>query len=158
MSFLALTYTFNEYFLRTFFGCAAFMNAKMSNNVTVAIVAGNTKSVEFYNPMTDTWTAGPDMPVELEKMATMKNQKGDGILVVGGEDASNNLSKDIYELTCTSEECKWTKLDKMLDVAMSEHVAILTCGCDLDECSGATNISLMSSLIMILVSVLIFMF
>ena len=61
------TYDFNDKkwtakapmsFGRSSFGCAMFKNKSNENEIKIAAVGGDTKTVEFYDLQSDTWTKG----------------------------------------------------------------------------------------------------
>ena len=112
---------------RSNFGCATF--ERNGQNVVV-LIGGHPNSVEFYDFETDTWSAGPDFPVKVKGLQALTNEKGDGVLVIGGDVENestglNRMTNSVYELSCIENECKWVKLSSTLSAPRSYHVAML---------------------------------
>ena len=61
-------------------------------------------------------------------MVALTNPKGDGVLVIGGEnDPGSVLTNKIYEFRCTANICydKWKLWPQKLTQPRSQHVAML---------------------------------
>ena len=72
--------------------------------------------------------SGPALPQALFGNVVVTNPEGDGVLVVGGNGSAGpgGHRDTLYELICTSDgQCQWVELPQKLQVARSDHIAML---------------------------------
>ena len=81
------------------------------------------KSTEFYDFQTDTWTSGPDLPVELKKhsMSIIDNNT---VIITGGESSKNFLYCSSWEL-CHFEVKILTLAELIIEKSMIKTFQIL---------------------------------
>jgi len=123
---------------RTWHGCSTLRN-KTSGKVEYVIVAGGytqadndypgrmTSSVELYNPTTDKWSKGPELPSPMAMAPLLEDGKG-GVLLVGGnktdvgaiEEYSSNLI-----LHLSGSKSQWQTVYKKLKYPRTKHIAMV---------------------------------
>lgn len=112
-----------------FFACKMFKKASKTTLVLTTLA----KKVYLYDISTSTWSNGPDRLTNDYGFGITPNTAMDSILILGGAGQSQEagLTDKIWEMTCPSDECKWTELTKKLAKPRTGQIALWV------ECSGS---------------------
>lgn len=101
--------------------------------MTVIVVGGMTgvfnslqtlSSVEILDDSSNTWRAGPELPIPIKSAASVNDLSG-GLLVIGGTPDGKNPLASIYRLADAAEKTTWVKLRVKLSRPRFDHVALI---------------------------------
>ena len=75
------------------------------------------------NDMKRGWFPGPYLPKPLlaHSMVSSKNS----VVILGGLDNVDGVSKDLFELSCLETGCQWREMEQKLKVGRSHMVALM---------------------------------
>jgi hypothetical protein len=110
--------------------CGRIRRDKDSQEISVIVVAGGDgfsdyfSSVEILNESSNTWTTGPELPFGIT-FFQMVEDSNRGVVLIGGESATNSSLDTLYQLPHGGPNAVWTKMKQKLTTKRDRHIAFL---------------------------------
>ena len=113
-------------FARGYHGCSRVPQSEGSSDYSIIVAGGNNgtymSSVEILDTGSNTWRAGPDLPMTICCGVMIEHPLG-GVVLVGGKSGTNNYLDTLYYLRHADAE--WEELPQKLKLGRGQHTAFI---------------------------------
>ena len=109
--------------------CGRIRRDKKGQEMSIVVVGGSSgtsylSSTEILDLKSNTWQTGPELPLGIKESQLVEDLNG-GVVLIGGNSASDSLLNTLYQLPHGGQDAAWTLMDQKMKVGRYLHLSIM---------------------------------